>query len=187
MYLGSAGMGVAGLHHLIWEIVDNSVDEAMAGHGDRIVVILFKDGSVEVRDFGRGIPVDPFKASGRTGVARRSRSCSPRPTPAASSTAARYKVSGGLHGVGAVGGHRPVHPLDAEVWRGGRRWALSLRPREGPQRAKSSRACRSSPCATSARRSRSPPPARSSGSGPTCRCSATSTACRSPSRSGHCA
>ena len=74
MYLGSAGMGVAGLHHLIWEIVDNSVDEAMGGHGDRIVVILHRDGSVEVRDEGRGIPVDPFTDGphrGRSGRRRR--------------------------------------------------------------------------------------------------------------------
>ncbi|MCB0980036.1 MAG: hypothetical protein KDB17_05225, partial [Ilumatobacter sp.] len=60
MYLGSAGVGSGGLHHLIWEIVDNSVDEAMAGNGDRIIVTLHPDGSVSVQDFGRGIPVDPM-------------------------------------------------------------------------------------------------------------------------------
>ena len=61
MYLGSAGVGIAGLHHLIWEIVDNSVDEAMAGHGDRIEATLHRDGSVSVLDNGRGVPVGSMK------------------------------------------------------------------------------------------------------------------------------
>ena len=67
MYLGSAGVGIGGLHHLIWEIVDNSVDEAMAGNGDRIIITLFKDGSVSVQDFGRGIPVDAMSSGNHKG------------------------------------------------------------------------------------------------------------------------
>ena len=59
MYIGSTGL--AGLHHLIWEVVDNSVDEAMAGFCTRIVVVLTAAGSCRVEDNGRGIPVDPYQ------------------------------------------------------------------------------------------------------------------------------
>ncbi len=126
MYLGSAGMGVAGLHHLIWEIVDNSVDEAMGGHGDRIVVVLHADGSVEVRDAGRGIPVDPFKDGPH--AARSALEVVLTETNAGGKfDGGSYKVSGGLHGVGASVVTGLSTRLDAEVWRGGRRHAISLR------------------------------------------------------------
>ena len=55
MYIGSTDK--RGLHHLIWEIVDNSIDEAINGYGDRIIITLHKDGSVSIEDFGRGVPV----------------------------------------------------------------------------------------------------------------------------------
>src|SRR5947208_8717905 len=58
MYIGSTGL--AGLHHLVWEVVDNAVDEAMAGYATRIDVALLADGGCRVRDNGRGIPVDPY-------------------------------------------------------------------------------------------------------------------------------
>ena len=68
MYIGSTGE--RGLHHLIWEIVDNAVDEALAGYCDRIVVTLHADGGVRVEDNGRGIPTDTAPGPGAAGASR---------------------------------------------------------------------------------------------------------------------
>ena len=116
MYIGSTGP--EGLHHLIWEIVDNCIDEAMAGHAKVITVRLQPNGYVAVEDDGRGIPVDTHKdykisalelvftklhAGGKFG-------------------GGGYKVSGGLHGVGASVVNALSTHLKAEVKRDGQLW-----------------------------------------------------------------
>jgi DNA gyrase subunit B len=113
MYIGSTGLN--GLHHLVWEIVDNSVDEAMAGHCTRIDVTLLADGGCRVTDDGRGIPVDRNEKHGKTGV----EIALTMLHAGGKFGGSGYKVSGGLHGVGVSVVNALSSRLVVEVDRGG--------------------------------------------------------------------
>ncbi|MGI9667265.1 MAG: DNA topoisomerase (ATP-hydrolyzing) subunit B, partial [Acidimicrobiia bacterium] len=120
MYIGSTGP--KGLHHLIWEVVDNSVDEAMAGRCSKIGVTLLPDGAVRVRDNGSGIPVDKHKKSGEAAV-----------TTVLTTLHAggkfdsdAYQVSGGLHGVGISVVNALSTKLEVDVVRDGSLWSQSF-------------------------------------------------------------
>ena len=120
MYIGSTGLN--GLHHLIWEVVDNSVDEAMAGFCDRINVTMLADGGCRVDDNGRGIPVDPLTSGQHRGKSAVEVVLTVLGAGGKFGGGKGYQVSGGLHGVGVSVVNALSERLVVEVDKDGRRY-----------------------------------------------------------------
>jgi DNA gyrase subunit B len=116
MYIGNTAE--AGLHHLIWEVVDNGIDEAMAGHADTIEISLLPDGMVSCYDNGRGIPVEKHKSTGKSTL----ETVLTTLHAGGKFDGTGYKVSGGLHGVGVSVVNALSKYLKAEVKRDGKLW-----------------------------------------------------------------
>ena len=123
MYIGSTGL--AGLHHLIWEVVDNSVDEAMAGFCDRVGITILADGGCKVDDNGRGIPVDPYPSGPHKGKSAAEVVLTVLHA-GGKFGGEGYKVSGGLHGVGVSVVNALSSSVLLEIDRGGDRYTMQF-------------------------------------------------------------
>lgn len=116
MYIG--GTGLEGLHHLVWEVFDNAIDEAMANYADQVIVELNEDGSASVEDNGRGIPVDIHKVTGTSAL----ETVLTKLHAGGKFGGGGYKVSGGLHGVGVSVVNALSSKLKAEVFLNGKHY-----------------------------------------------------------------
>ena len=124
MYIGDTD--VRGLHHMVWEIVDNAIDEAANGYADRIEVTVLTDGSIKVSDNGRGMPVDIHPGQGVSGVEL----IFSRLHAGGKFDNKSYSYSGGLHGVGAAVVNALSRWLTAEVVRDGKRYRIEFESRD---------------------------------------------------------
>ena len=125
MYIGSTG--VKGLHHILWEIVDNSIDEIANGYGDTVTVTLYADGSASVEDNGRGIPVDMHPTLGMSGV----EVVFTKLHAGGKFDNDNYKFSGGLHGVGASVTNALSKWTVVEVYKNGKVYRVEFEARKG--------------------------------------------------------